>query len=260
MTAHELVKALLDEDAMLEGLILSDSAERMLNWLDSWQLKPELNSGQPNHQRVRIGITISPQWTHNQVIQFNRELDTRGWYASYWERGNQHGKVTDAFWSDKILKGNNPVFVQIEPKYDEPAHVSAEAQVYHVTPFRLVNKILKNGLVPKSEGKLSKHPDRIYLSYGGKAAKIILQQLRSRSIMLNKPEDFAVIKVDFNSIKNPKVDPNFDGGFYVTDYIPASALTQVPEESLGDEEPFYHKSSMWLRHGLGIQNRWPSVL
>lgn len=50
----------------------------------------------------------------------------------------------------------------IEPKYDH--RVEIPNILYHVSPLKFKDKILKNGLTPKSGSKLSYHPDRIYLS------------------------------------------------------------------------------------------------
>ena len=50
----------------------------------------------------------------------------------------------------------------IEPKYDY--QVDVPNILYHASPLKYKEKILKNGLTPKSGSKLSYHPDRIYLS------------------------------------------------------------------------------------------------
>ena len=50
----------------------------------------------------------------------------------------------------------------IEPKYDN--QVNIPSILYHVSPLKFKDKILKNGLTSKSGSKLSYHPDRIYLS------------------------------------------------------------------------------------------------
>lgn len=50
----------------------------------------------------------------------------------------------------------------IEPKYDY--EVEIPNILYHASPLRFKDKILKIGLTPKSGSKLSYHPDRIYLT------------------------------------------------------------------------------------------------
>lgn len=50
----------------------------------------------------------------------------------------------------------------IEPKYDH--QVDIPKILYHASPLKFKDKILKTGLTPKSGSKLSYHPDRIYLS------------------------------------------------------------------------------------------------
>ena len=50
----------------------------------------------------------------------------------------------------------------IEAKYDY--EVKIPKLLFHTSPIIFKNKILKNGLTPKSGNKLSNHPNRIYLS------------------------------------------------------------------------------------------------
>ena len=58
------------------------------------------------------------------------------------------------------IKADN---IFIEPKYD--LEITQKPKIlYHASPLKFKNKILKNGLTPKSGSKLSVHPDRIYLS------------------------------------------------------------------------------------------------
>jgi glycosyltransferase involved in cell wall biosynthesis len=50
----------------------------------------------------------------------------------------------------------------IEPKYDY--QVDIPKVLYHTSPLKFKEKILKSGLSPRSGNKLSNHPDRIYLT------------------------------------------------------------------------------------------------
>jgi hypothetical protein len=59
---------------------------------------------------------------------------------------------------EKVVCSN----IFIEPKYDQ--QVEIPNLLYHASPLKFKDKILKKGLTPKSGSKLSYHPDRIYLT------------------------------------------------------------------------------------------------
>jgi hypothetical protein len=69
----------------------------------------------------------------------------------------------------------------IEPKYDQ--QVEIPNLLYHASPLKFKDKILKNGLTPKSGSKLSYHPDRIYLS------NTILSCIKFGEYLLNSKEN-----------------------------------------------------------------------
>lgn len=51
------------------------------------------------------------------------------------------------------------------PKFDQKVNVNGIPNTcYHITPTRLVNKILSQGLKPKDYGRTSNHTERVFLS------------------------------------------------------------------------------------------------
>lgn len=57
------------------------------------------------------------------------------------------------------------LYVAIEPVFTSEVKMKEDGIYYHVTPERNVDKILRQGLVPKDRGQLGvKRPERIYLS------------------------------------------------------------------------------------------------
>lgn len=60
---------------------------------------------------------------------------------------------------DEDLK---PIAFILEPKYDY--QVSIPKKLYHASPIKFKDKVLKIGLTPKSGSKLSYHPERVYLT------------------------------------------------------------------------------------------------
>jgi len=69
---------------------------------------------------------------------------------------------------EKIING--VVMMQFEPKFDEYIKGSEFRKkrgntFFHVSPIRYADKILKNGLVPKSKNQFLVYPDRVHLIY-----------------------------------------------------------------------------------------------
>jgi hypothetical protein len=71
--------------------------------------------------------------------------------------------------------------------------------VYHLTDYCHINKILKNGLVPKHKDKWSPHPDRIYLLIDNN--KQIINLLIEQMGYYKEDKHPVLLKIDLK--KNP---------------------------------------------------------
>jgi hypothetical protein len=95
-------------------------------------------------------------------------------------------KINRNIWSELSDKYSGTFLFRFEPKYDVNVHVDNVPNLcYHITPKKNIGKILKNGLVPKSGGKISSHPERVYL-------------------FMWKPEDWKKIARMFSTVTNCK--------------------------------------------------------
>ena len=110
--------------------------------------------------------------------------------------------------------------------------------LYHLTPENKVNKILKNGLVPKAQNKLGEHPDRIYfflqkdltLNYKFYADDFWASGHK------NTPRDvkYTLLKIDTKKCRNDfKIygDPNMIRGVWTFNNVPPEAIT-IEEEGI----------------------------
>lgn len=97
----------------------------------------------------------------------NLLIDRHGWFPSEMEITNISNMVNILPYNEKILLDdeNNLYFQDVkiiyERKYD--TLVNIPKKLYHLSIQEYENSVLKNGLIPKSKSKLSKHLDRIYL-------------------------------------------------------------------------------------------------
>lgn len=147
-----------------------------------------------------------------------------GWFIS-------HGNIPS---EGLYYKYNEPEFfdqkyeeVIIKPKFDEKDLPGKPSILYHVTPKRVVEKILRIGLVPKHKGKLTYHPDRVYLidelelAYG----------LKKEFQRLDKIE-YDILKINTKGL-DIKLYADVDypqHGFYTLENIPPKFISILPKE------------------------------
>lgn len=118
------------------------------------------------------------------------------------------------------------VWVVLEQKFDRTIDPSKIQFLYHLTEKKYLEKIKKNGLIPKSKGKKSYHPDRIYITTDIEKLNNIITQF---TLEKNK-EDFVILKIDYTKAGKPILynDPNFmDYGYYVIDNISPNAIIET---------------------------------
>lgn len=115
---------------------------------------------------------------------------------------------------------NNEIYV--EPRYSEDItdNIYKYDYIYHVTDYKYLDKIFKNGLNPKNNKKGSrKYSKRIYFGYGNfedvvkSSKRIAYDRKLVRPVLLK-------IKLDKSNKKNFYIDPNLgEGAIYTYDCI-----------------------------------------
>ena len=94
-----------------------------------------------------------------------------------------------------IERGRDRSFT-ITQKYVDDAKVEIPKVLYHTTPSKNVESILKNGLKPKSEDLRHKNPPRIYVSEDIKSLKLLSTELRR----WKGNEGYSIIKIDTSGL------------------------------------------------------------
>lgn len=185
---------------------------------------------------VRLRLKPNAQRTdyEHDIGVINRMLPTVGWYvATSFVRTQTNGQ-----WVNKLapLNSNTTILViSIEPKYDVP-FTTLPALLYHWAPRRVRNKILRQGLVPRSKSRLAHHPERVYASVTLSDAIDIEDELQNTDIgnhptQIDNGYDLYIIDTE-KLLPDTKfyVDSNFmyddvtPSGIYTTSNIPPSAL------------------------------------
>lgn len=142
--------------------------------------------------------------------------------------------------------------VALEPYFTQE-YETKNRVFYHATPDRNVQKILKQGLVPKDRGQLgAKRPERIYLTQDFDFD--IVSELEDKNGM-----EYTVLEVDLTSQPQIKLyhDPYYQGkGLYVTSYIPPSCISILNPQPHKQKKQRETKINQWcedLASSLGLK-------
>ena len=94
-----------------------------------------------------------------------------------------------------IERGRDRSFT-ITQKYVDDAKIEIPNILYHTTPSKNVESILKYGLKPKSEDLRHKYPPRIYVAEDIKSLKLLSTELKR----WKGNEDYSIIKIDTSGL------------------------------------------------------------
>lgn len=124
---------------------------------------------------------------------------------------NRH--VTDKSKIEETLLNNKNISISIEPNFDTKVNFDGE-YLYHTTNKKNLDKILKNGLIPKTKNTRSFYPERVYLAPNEKYLESIKGQLE-----IDKPDEYVDLKIKNYKELSLYKDVRFKGGFYTYDTI-----------------------------------------
>lgn len=133
------------------------------------------------------------------------KMDVLGWYFA---SVIGHGKVFDY---DELSSIEGSISCVFEPKFDVLlGDDDIPNTLYHILPSRLVDKVMKKGLVPKSGSMFTNHPERVFLFMENPS-----DMLDSITASFNNgkgiDEEYTVLKIDYGKIRQGNkfyIDPN----------------------------------------------------
>lgn len=215
-----------------EGLTKTTNIDKTLNLL-----KKSFNKGY--HYIKKDNNTFIVDFIHvykNDVGRFTQMANNLGWFPSHMFILNKNGNDVDFQGKWDINKFNEgETYVTFEAKYDEQVVENIPKILYHASPSKYADKILKIGLSPRSRSKKSFHPDRVYVSSS-------LEKIKKLIPLLGKTggdKEYTVFKINTEDIPGNYfkiyTDPNFsmsgtnNEGFYTVNNIPPYALSKETE-------------------------------
>ena len=122
-------------------------------------------------------------------------------------------------WIKEFDEKTKPIAFILEAKYD--LEVLIPDKLYHCSPLKYKDKILKIGLIPKSNNKISNHPDRIYLTDN-----------IDKSIKFGEylGDEFCIYEIDGKCLSKLYSDVNLrNNGFYTLNNIQPKYIKIVKE-------------------------------
>ncbi len=139
-----------------------------------------------------------------------------------------------------VTNDGKMLYIFYEPRHQNKINelVQDEEYIYHLTKTSKVDKILKNGLTPRTDNKKFKYPDRVYFflhePYMDDCLCLMQQfhaeEAKNKKIMPYNGT-YILLAIDTEEIKdvNFSYDPNAFDCIYTYDNIPPSAIEIVCE-------------------------------
>lgn len=207
-----------------EGILRSYPADTVIKYVKSHLHIPDLAITKDNSDKVDV-ILVAVHNVGNNIDTLIRTMNLCGYYLAV---------PTDV----AEIKPNKIARLQFEPRnQDNCIHPNTIGMLYHWTRPELVNKILKNGLVPRSKNSFFSYPERIYVVKDSipQAELMDLGAMLCTSLNFEKYENGQSFDQTLSLIQiNPKllkqdfaffIDPNYsDYGLYCLENIPPDAI------------------------------------
>jgi hypothetical protein len=243
------MKYLKDYLNLTEGLIKTYDKKIILgNVLERLSLlKVDISGKIINDSKISIQLNnikhISYERLNNIAdIIYNTVVNTGGYFISYIEVENIHGlknKLKDDLY--EVIKSKEYYIsfnIIFESKFEETSIIPDF--LYHLTIEEYRNKILKNGLTPKSKDKLSNSLDRIYLCSTIEDCEKLIPEMemyynmeRDKNMYVLNKKKYSkdvkplILKIDTKNIIKLYKDPNYINGYFTVDNILSENITII---------------------------------
>lgn len=131
-------------------------------------------------------------------------------------------------WIKEYKNDTKPIAFILEAKYDH--QVEIPETLYHASPIKFKDKIVKFGLTPKTGNKLSNHPERIYLTDDLNKAIDFGNYLKEVEDSEWYKNGYCVYSVRGSGVSKLYSDVNFrKGGFYTLNNIKSENIKPIKE-------------------------------
>ncbi|MFA5153622.1 MAG: hypothetical protein WC554_13745 [Clostridia bacterium] len=242
------------ENIIYEGLITSHSLENCISVLSKNKYSVKQNND-TNSFFLTYKFDNDYYYALEELLKLLAITNNLGWYPANMSHEPDFNDIIK--WDKKqftikrlFARNYRTIKFLFEPKYDTPA-ITYESRLYHITPSINVEKILKNGLVPRSRSKKSYHPERVYLSRSLDNARKLVSIFKTTS----KINNWTIIMVDILLVNELHLykDQNFkDMGYWTLNTITPGSLSVFKEDNLNinDNERYVNSEDHILTRGI----------
>lgn len=216
-------------EQLKEGLILTHDITRyssvITDFLSQLKIKYDINIKDKLEFELTIHLNLLPiEFPYNDVVSMiNHRCYVLGYFPSYYWITLKNGIKNEFKEIINLTDNTKDVCIKFEAKYEDGLYtnnVYCPDKLYHLSYQDYKNKIIKNGLYPKSKNRLSVHPDRIYLFKDIDKYIDLLYSLKFSDKINNISKDYILLEIDCR--KYPLIlhtDPNYRVGYFTYDHI-----------------------------------------
>lgn len=219
---RKLLEDYPQECIVLEGLILTHDIGSSISIIQT--TFRNIQVGRPRETPNTIWVSWSARDQISDYDKFLQVITNLGWFISYIRVDAATGEKYNESVINRLLqtKQYKRIQLDLEAKYDiRVDNRRIPKTLYHGTQKKYIERIMRQGLTPRSQEKRAAHPERIYLADTLEHTEIFLQHSgipRNEQVIL-KINSFR-LKENFKLM----IDPNFPFGFYTLNTIPPFAL------------------------------------
>jgi hypothetical protein len=239
-TTYKLIQMLIEtENKLNEGLILTHDIHDAKHTLEHILSKYFFYDIEIKNNKINL-ILSEGFFIEKTYLEFLILINNLGFYIKTLKITNKQNRTNifkpndfkENYLDNNILQNFIKYEIILEPKYDIK-HTLKTNILYHVTETKYLDRILKNGLIPKSKNTTGFYPERIYLVYNLDDANTYIKT-KDNYYMLNidktkQPNKSKFQKIEYCILKitlpenNDLIfyeDPNFlNKGIYTYDNI-----------------------------------------
>ena len=177
----------------------------------------------------------------NMVSDIVHTCDACGWFLSdvtYFTREGFEQKISlknnKAFSLNDENLINCPIKLIFRAKFNaEYKPKSVPAFLYHICPTRVVDRILRQGLTPRNNGRIASHPERVYLFI---ERNNDWEDIASQFRISGNDEPYSYLRVDTREI-NPQIHFYYDSNvmqgnpaIYTLEPIPPTTIKVIDNQ------------------------------
>ncbi len=206
-----------------EGLIISHDITRysttLTSSLDQLNIKYKISI----IDKLEFNLTIyNPNIDIVNVIEHKSFV--LGYFPSYyWVVLNNGMKNSFKYDEFNLPSNTSEITIKFESKYDDGLHKNDNLcpdKLYNLTYLDNKDSIFEKGIYPKSNKRLSVHPDRIYLFDNIENYKVLLNNLKMSDRINNINKPYLLLEIDCTERSLIiHTDPNYRLGYFTYDNI-----------------------------------------